>query len=293
MHGRCGVGRCTGTFCSWVLVGRVLVSPGEYGNEETNTQTNPYPTPLPGVPDHIPLRLHLLWLILTGIHAATERSFVKAVKINCSDFVQGGLDEESSSQVIREIVSWRLVDILEISGGNYTNPTFTDTAASPRESLFAHFTRALIPTLPHGGPAIMLTGGLHDRKLIASSLRTGACDIVGIGRPAALNPDLPRLVLLNRDVPDDKATAGGYTIPNGALVKRLLGGGGKTPTGSIKLVGAGVGTMWHEWQMVRLGAGEQPDPKLDWIRGAIVYTLWEGILCGGPRGWLARYMEWD
>lgn len=47
---------------------------------------------------------------------------MKALKINCSDFVQGGLDEESAADVIREIVSWQLVDVLEVSGGTYSSP---------------------------------------------------------------------------------------------------------------------------------------------------------------------------
>lgn len=59
---------------------------------------------------------------MTGIHATTEKQFVKSVKINCSDFVQGGLDEEQAAEVIREVVSWKLVDILEVSGGTYSNP---------------------------------------------------------------------------------------------------------------------------------------------------------------------------
>lgn len=253
--------------------------------------------PLPGVPSNIPLRLHLLWLILTGIHAATKRSFVKAVKINCSDFVQGGLDEEQSTKVIQEIVSWRLLDLLEISGGNYSNPSFADAMPSgARQSLFAHFTQKLIPTLPPGGPAIMLTGGLHNRNLITSSLRTGACDIAGIGRPAALVPDLPRRLMLNSEIPAYKADVGGYAVPGGALAKWLLGGGAsssKPADGSIKLVGAGVSTFWHEWQMFRIGAGENPDSNLHWFKGAVKYTLWHGILLGGPRGWVLRIMGWD
>lgn len=64
-----------------------------------------------------------MWIILTGIHAVTSARFVKALKINCSDFIAGGLDENTSAEIIREIVSWRLVDLLEISGGTYTNPS--------------------------------------------------------------------------------------------------------------------------------------------------------------------------
>jgi len=53
-------------------------------------KTNSDPKPLPGVPVHIPLNLHLLYLILTGICNHTKGEFVKAIKINCSDFAQGG-----------------------------------------------------------------------------------------------------------------------------------------------------------------------------------------------------------
>jgi hypothetical protein len=55
-----------------------------------NGQTNPLARPLPGVPAHIPNRLHLLYSILRRLHDETDRKFIKAVKINSSDFVQGG-----------------------------------------------------------------------------------------------------------------------------------------------------------------------------------------------------------
>lgn len=171
--------------------------------------------------------------------------------------------------------------------------TQSSSSGSSREALFAHFTTALIPTLPPvpEGPAIMLTGGLHDRSLIASSLRNRACDLAGIGRPAALFPELPTQVLLNREIDDVKARVVPYIIPRGDLVRRCLGGGsgtGPLPPGAVKLVGASVSTFWHEWQMARLGRGEEPDPEMDWIHGLVVSWLWHGILRGGPRGWVRR-----
>jgi hypothetical protein len=270
------------------------------------TQTNPHPRPLPGVPERVPVRLHLLWLILTGIHAATARTFVKALKINCSDFVAGGLEEDAAADIIREIVSWRLVDLLEISGGTYGNPAFAEMG---REALFAHFTRALLPTLPPApeGPAIMLTGGLHDRRLIAQCIRSRAADLAGIGRPAALYPELPVKVLLNRALGPEKARVAPYSIPGSEIYRRLLGGGKSPPRrkggkngvvarrddGGIKLVGAGVSTVWHEWQMARIGRGENPDAGLDFLRGALANTLWHDILGGGPRWWYRRWMGTD
>jgi len=137
----------------------------------------------------------------------------------------------------------------------------------------------------------MLTGGLHDRALIAASIRNRAADLVGIARPAALVPDMPSRVLLNRDVEASKARVTPAVIPRGDLVKAVLGG--KAKPGTVNLVGASVSTFWHEWQMARIGRGEEPDPKLDWVSGALTNTLWYDILGGGPRGWFMRWMgEW-
>jgi hypothetical protein len=133
---------------------------------------------------------------------------------------------------------------------------------------------------------------MHDRTVIASAIRNRACDLVGVARPATLIPDLPLRILLNREVDASKARAHIPPIPRGELVKGLLGA--PTPaSGRVSLVGASVATVWHEWQMARIGRGEDPDPQLDWLRGVVVNTLWYDIFGGGPRGWFLRWMgEW-
>jgi hypothetical protein len=234
-----------------------------------------------------------------------------------------GLDEEQAAEVVKEVISWKMVDLLEISGGNYSSPAFCDlehTSTSPRQALFSSFTTSLLPSLPSPpeGPAIMLTGGLHSRALIASSLRERACDLVGIGRPACLNPTLPCDIILNQDLPEEKTDVGRYDIPGGPLWKRILGGGGSsrsssnkvqpatyteddtTPlvqdtepksssTSGIPLVGAGISTFWHEWQLCRIGRGVEPDPTMAWGRGLAIEALWWGIAKGGPLGWYKAY----
>lgn len=228
--------------------------------------TNPNPVHLPGAPDDVPVRLHLLYLVLEGIGRKTSKSFIKAVKVNCSDFVQGGLDEDQASELIKTIVSWQLLDIIEISGGTYAQPAFAypETLSSPskRQSLFSHFTTSLLPLLPPPpqGPAILLTGGLHNRELIASSLAERACDMVGIGRPACLIPDI---------------------IPHSKAVKFLLGGPSTAKGKGIPLVGAGVSTLWHTWQMCRIGRGVEPDREMSWFRGLMVEEIWEGMIVRG------------
>ena len=162
----------------------------------------------------------------------------------------------------------------------------------------------------------MLTGGLHDRILIAYSLRARVCDLVGIGRPACLAPTLPRDILLNRNVHAEEARIGGYEMRGSETMRRLLGGGqsfspstskskepivasyaetettplvtqeGGVESHGIPLIGAGVSTYWHEWQLCRIGRGKEADEKMDWLWGGlIVEGIWWGILKGGFLGW--------
>lgn len=121
--------------------------------------------------------------------------------------------------------------------------------------------------------------------------------MVGIGRPSCIKPALPREIVLNPNIPDDEATFGGYIIPGGKVARFMLGGGaGPKPTkapaiatyaetettnshlektsSGIPLVGAGVSTLWHEWQMCRMSRGLDPDVRMTWLAGA----FWEGVV---------------
>lgn len=45
----------------------------------------------------------------------------------------------------------------------------------------------------------------------------------------------------------------------------------------IPLIGAGVSTFWHEWQMSRMGRGVEPDVGMNWLWGG---AIWEMIVWG-------------
>ena len=117
----------------------------------------------------------------------------------------------------------------------------------------------------------MLTGGLHDRPLIAASLKDRACDLVGIGRPACVRPALARELILNEDVSDDAAKVGGYEIPGIFLFRAVFGRG-------IPLVGAGAATVWHQVHLNRLGRGLRPDMSVNWLFGLLVEIIWWGTV---------------
>jgi hypothetical protein len=144
------------------------------------------------------------------------------------------------------------VDLLEISGGTYESPALLglagpgadgtgrqagDRAAAPeKEAYFADFAaraRRVAADLP-----ILLTGGLRTRAAMAALLDGGTVDVVGLARPLALDPDLPRRLLDGAD---------GIELPAYALPP---------------LIGLAGESEWYETQIARMGDGLAPDRDL-------------------------------
>jgi 2,4-dienoyl-CoA reductase-like NADH-dependent reductase (Old Yellow Enzyme family) len=64
-----------------------------------------------------------------------------------------------------------------------------------REAFFLEFATTIRRELPD--VPLMVTGGFRTRKGADAAVREEGCDLVGIARPAAVNPLLPKEVLLN------------------------------------------------------------------------------------------------
>jgi 2,4-dienoyl-CoA reductase-like NADH-dependent reductase (Old Yellow Enzyme family) len=67
--------------------------------------------------------------IVFSIRPHVPSDFVLGIKINSADYVDRGSDvpadaegEKRAIEHIRTIASWRCVDFIEITGGNYENP---------------------------------------------------------------------------------------------------------------------------------------------------------------------------
>jgi 2,4-dienoyl-CoA reductase-like NADH-dependent reductase (Old Yellow Enzyme family) len=60
---------------------------------------------------------------VTSIRTAVPKTFVVGVKLNAADYVRSGVsNEDQVLQHVREIASWRMIDFIDVSGGNYENP---------------------------------------------------------------------------------------------------------------------------------------------------------------------------
>ena len=86
-----------------------------------------------------------------------------------------------------------------------------------REAFFLEFAGAIrheFPSVP-----LMVTGGFRTRPGMRSALDSGDCDLIGIGRPAAIQPELPNEIIFNKDVSDGESTLQTQNIKTPWLAK--------------------------------------------------------------------------
>lgn len=182
-------------------------------------------------------RMRFLLEIVRRTRARIGETAGLGVKLNSADFQRGGFTEEESMGVV-DALSQERVDLLEISGGTYERAAMMG-AGQQRESTKqreAYFLEYAEQVRERAAMPLMLTGGLRSRAAMDGALQTGAVDLIGLGRPACLEPDLPGRLL-----------SGASTA---AAPTRDLRTGVKALDDLTELT-------WHTTQMWRIGAGKQ------------------------------------
>jgi len=140
-------------------------------------------------------KLHLLHRITKEVRRNVPKDFIVGIKLNCGDFVDRQAAEQSDERVlqyVQDIVSWGLIDFLEITGGDYENPAFA-AAPSKRQAFFSKISRKVVERLPKGPttPIVALTGGFRTYTMINSAIASGHADLVGVGRLSIQAPHAP------------------------------------------------------------------------------------------------------
>lgn len=157
------------------------------------------------------------------------------------------------------------IDFIEISGGTYENPRMmqesnaTDAipsttpdlqknpkSANSRESFFLQFAQSVRGKFPK--TILMVTGGFRTRTGMEAALESGACDLIGIARPAAVLPKLPKEIILNTEISDEKATVTLAPLKVPFFLKYS----------PVKQVGAGYQSQYYAAQIQRMAKGLLP-----------------------------------
>jgi 2,4-dienoyl-CoA reductase-like NADH-dependent reductase (Old Yellow Enzyme family) len=180
--------------------------------------------------------------IYRNIRKKVGNNFPIGIKINSADFQRGGFTEEESMQVV-QLLDKEDIDLIEVSGGTYEQPAMIGAnvkeSTKEREAYFIDYVkkvRKLVKT------PLMLTGGFRTVDFMEKAIANKDLDVVGIARPFALYPDLPKLIF------------------EGSLNKFDT----STPKTGIKILDNSgfVDLKWHEIQIHRMAKGKTPNSKI-------------------------------
>ena len=111
-----------------------------------------------------------------------------AVKINCSDQLEGGFSEHEAETLL-ELLDDLPIDLIELSAGTYFPGAASLSNGKPGEPRFVDFAlRARRRTCK----PLMAAGGFKTRQQVVSARKDGALDVIGLGRALVIDPGLPR-----------------------------------------------------------------------------------------------------
>jgi len=130
------------------------------------------------------------------------------IKLNCTDYVEGGIDINSFPELALEIERAG-VDSIEISGGMWdclvrseeelgfrpvpAPESHTRIQHVEQQSYFLPYAERLAPKVP-----LILVGGNRDVETMEEIVRSGKADFVAMCRPLICEPDLPKRWLEGR-----------------------------------------------------------------------------------------------
>ncbi|KAI0543235.1 NADH:flavin oxidoreductase/NADH oxidase [Xylaria digitata] len=179
--------------------------------------------------------------IIEAIRDSVPKSFCIGIKLNSADH-QSPEEFESCLEQIT-LVAAAGVDFLEISGGTYENPTMSlgvaadatkPASTKAREAFFLEFAEAIRQKVLH--LPLIVTGGFRSRHGMETALEQNACDLIGIGRPAVMNPTVPKKLFLNQEVADSDATIKVHRVSPSWWMKKI----------GVKALGAGAENTWYK-----------------------------------------------
>lgn len=112
------------------------------------------------------------------------------IKMNCADFLEGGLDVEQAVEIAR-MLPQAGIDAIEISGGTGASgslrPVRTGIDTPKQEAYFKEAARAFRKAV---AVPLMLVGGIRSFEIADRIVADGIVDFISLSRPLIREPDL-------------------------------------------------------------------------------------------------------
>lgn len=196
-------------------------------------------------------RMRFVRQVYQAIRAEVGPEFPVGIKLNSADFMKGGFSEEDSMAVIKQL-SKDGIDLIEVSGGTYESPAMvghrdknepTRESTQKREAYFLDYAEAV---RQHTDTPLVVTGGFRSAKGMIDALNSGACDFIGLARPLAVDPDLPKSAMQN---PEYEISLRPLTTGVKAVDKMAM-----------------LDITWYEFQLARMAEKKAPKPEMsEWL----------------------------
>ena len=137
-------------------------------------------------------RMRFLLELYEAVRGAVGEDFPVLLKLNGSDFLEGGL-EIGEAAAVAERLSGMGLDALEVSGGTPASgersPARTKIDAPEKEAYHRDLAAAIKARVRC---PVMVVGGFRSFDRVEGVLAGGAADYVSMARPLIREPDLPR-----------------------------------------------------------------------------------------------------
>lgn len=127
--------------------------------------------------------------VVRAIRDVVGVDFPILVKLNCGDFVEGGLDTADAVQVGKLLAEAGL-DALEISGGVLTGGRLSPSRMVKNEDQEAYFKDEARAFRQELGIPLILVGGMRSFETAEKLLDDGTTDFISMCRPFIREPDL-------------------------------------------------------------------------------------------------------
>jgi len=191
--------------------------------------------------------------VYRAIRCAVGSDFAVAIKLNSADFQRGGFSEDESAELVK-LLEAEGIDLVEISGGNYEQPSMVGadqkSSTVAREAYFIEFAQQLAAqtNLP-----LVVTGGFRTLSVMNRALAEGSCAMIGIARPLAVLPNYSARLLDGEECP----------LP----MRKITTGIAKLDTAVM------LDITWYEHQLERIGLGKSAKPGMSAWR-SVLKTFW-------------------
>jgi 2,4-dienoyl-CoA reductase-like NADH-dependent reductase (Old Yellow Enzyme family) len=202
---------------------------------------------------------------------AVGADFAVSVKINSADFQRGGFSFEDSQVVVRWLDEAG-VDLIEISGGNYEQPSmmklagmepvFDPTIAAStraREAYFQKFAPEIRKNISRA--KLMVTGGFRSAVAMEAAIAEDGIDLIGLGRPLCVDPGVAGK-LLRGEIAELPRWENQLAVGPGWL-------GPRSPFKVLKMVNGFGAQSWYYQQLRSLGETGHAKPNLGLLAALI------------------------